>query len=186
MSIKLRTLAAFAALAVGGLGLAACETATPYQPLVSGSQTSGGYSDMRLDADHVRVSFRGNSLTSRSTVENYLLYRAAELTVASGGDWFETLEHHTDRQQHTYVEPDPFGYGGFSPYWRFYGGPRFGWRGFWGGAYWDDSFDVQTVQRFEASADVVIGRGPRPSGDPRALDARQVMANLGPQIKRPG
>ena len=36
-----------------------------------------------------------------------------------------------------------------------------------------------------ATADVVMGRGPRPADNPRVFDAREVMANLGPSIQRP-
>lgn len=56
------------------IGLASCETATPYQPLRPGSGASGGFTNQRLDANHFRVTFRGNALTSRETVETYLLY----------------------------------------------------------------------------------------------------------------
>jgi hypothetical protein len=174
-------LASAIALAVG---LTACETPTPYQPLEKGSKVAGGFTDTRLDADHYRVTFRGNSLTSRSTVENYLLYRAAELTVQSGGDWFETMENHTDKQQRTYVDSfGPWGYGAFSPYWSVWG-PRYGRRGFWGGPYWDPAFDVETVQRFEATAEIAVGHGPKPQRA-RAFDAHEVMTNLAPHIKRP-
>jgi hypothetical protein len=178
---RFRTLAVLAASTLA-LGLAACETATPYQPLARGSKVYGGFTDQRLDADHVRVSFRGNSVTSRATVENDLLYRAAEITAQSGYDWFETVDHHTDVKQRTYVDPGPWGYGYFAPYWTVWG-RGYGRRGFWGGPYWDPGFDVETVQRYDATADVLMGRGPKP--DPRAFDARQVLANLGPHIKRP-
>jgi hypothetical protein len=40
-----------------------------------------GYSDQQIESNRFRVSFAGNSLTARETVERYLLYRAAELTV---------------------------------------------------------------------------------------------------------
>jgi hypothetical protein len=183
MTIMRNTTAVLVAAAIAA-SLAACETATPYQPLAKGSKVYGGFTDQRLDADHFRVTFRGNSLTSRSTVENYLLYRAAELTVQSGADWFETVDHHTDTRQRTYVDSfGPWGYGGFDPYWTVWG-PGFGRRGFWGGPYWDPSFDVETVQRFDATADISVGHGPKPTS-PRAFNAREVLANLGPRIKRP-
>ncbi len=187
MTMKTGALIAIAGLA---LALTACETATPYQPLERGSRVSGGFTDQKLDADHVRVAFKGNTLTSRQTVESYLLYRAAELTVAQGFDWFEAVDRHTDRDRRTYVDPDPFygpGYrwGYFRPYWAFYG-PGYGWRGWspfwgepWGGA------TVQTVEQFEASAEIAMHRGPKPQDDARALDAREVMANLGPKLQRP-
>jgi outer membrane biogenesis lipoprotein LolB len=63
-----------------GLGvvlLAACSQATPYQPASSGSAIHGGDSQQLIAPNHYRVRFHGNSLTSRETVEAYLLYRAA-------------------------------------------------------------------------------------------------------------
>lgn len=41
-------------------------------------------SETRLAADHFRVTFVGNSFTSRERVEASLLYRAAELTLQEG------------------------------------------------------------------------------------------------------
>jgi len=60
-------------------GLTACATPTPYQPNIRGQAASGGYSEVRIEPDRFRVNFAGNSLTSRETVEGYLLFRAAEL-----------------------------------------------------------------------------------------------------------
>ena len=185
--MKLRIAAAIAAI---GLTVSACETATPYQPMRSGVVVSGWFTDQRLDQNHFRVSFQGNTLTSRETVETYLLYRAAELTVSQGYDWFETVDRHTERDRRTYVDPDPFygpGYawGYWRPSWRYYGG-GFGWRGwgpFWADPFWAD--DVQTVEKFEASAEIVMQREPKPTADVRAMDAREVMANLGLKIQRP-
>ena len=175
-------LTAAVVLALGG-GLTACETATPYQPLSRASQQAGGFSELRIEANRWRVTFQGNSLTSRQTVENYLLYRAAELTVAQGFDWFETADRHTDKHVDTWVDPDPFAYGpGWRPNWRYYG--RRGWRGW--DPYWGDPFiDVQTVEQFEASAEIVMGHGPTPAGDGRALDAHAVLTNLHDHIVRP-
>jgi hypothetical protein len=189
--MKMKTAALVAVLILAG-GLAACETATPYQPLEKGTSASGGFTDQRLDADHFRVTFQGNDLTSRETVETYLLYRAAELTVAQGFDWFETVDRHTERDRRTYVDPDPFygpGYpwGFWRPSWRYWGG-GFGWRTwgpFWGDPFWADSVQIQTVQKFEASAEIVMGHGPKLATDARAFDARAVMTNLGPKILRP-
>jgi hypothetical protein len=184
------SIAACAALALT-LGLAGCETATPYQPLAHGSSTSGGYSDQRLDDTHFRVSFQGNTVTPRATVETFLLYRAAQLTVAQGYDWFETEQRHTDKDQHTYFDGDPFygpgyGYGYFRPYWSFYGGGGFGrgfGRGWYGGGFYGGQID--TVQKFQATAEIVMHKGPKPQGDARAFDARAVISNLGPKVQRP-
>ncbi|MEO8925579.1 MAG: hypothetical protein ABI306_00310 [Caulobacteraceae bacterium] len=189
--MKIKTAAVIAALALVG-GLAACETATPYQPLEKGTAASGGFTDQRLDGDHFRVTFQGNSLTSRETVETYLLYRAAELTVAQGFDWFETADRHTERDSRTYIDPDPFygpgyAFGYWRPYWSYWG-PGYGWGGFGpfgAGPFWGGGATVQTVRKFRAAAEIVMGHGPKPAADARAFDARAVIANLGPKIQRP-
>jgi hypothetical protein len=174
--MKIRTAAVIAAIGLG-VALAGCETATPYQPLVTGGDSPGGFTDQRLDADHFRVTFQGNTETSRERVENYMLYRAAELTVNSGYDWFDTTDRHTARDKQTYWDDwGPGPYGGFwHPYWRYWG--PYGWGG-WGG--WGST---TTVEKFQASVEITMGHGPKP--DPRALDAREVMTNLGPKIERP-
>jgi len=168
------------------LALAACATATPYQPL--GARGSGGFADQRLEANRYRVTFVGNDYTSRQTVENYLLFRAAELTVANGYDGFSIVRHDTDRNVEQRVYDTGLRssyYSGWRPYWRYYGG-GFGWRSWdpwFGGPYWGDNFDVRTVQRYEATAEIVMFRGSR--SDASSFNARQVITNLRPTIQVP-
>ena len=182
-----------ASLALAAL-VSACATATPYQPNLPGQSVSGGFSEQRLEGDRFKVSFAGNSLTSRDTVEAYLLFRAAELTVQQGYDWFSVVERDTERDRRTYVERDPFyrpwygpTYGAWRPYWRYYGG-GFGWRSwdpYFGDPFWADRLDVRTVEKFEATAEVVMRKGPKPAEDARAFDARGVMESIGPRVMRP-
>ncbi|MBN9320188.1 MAG: hypothetical protein J0I28_10925 [Caulobacterales bacterium] len=198
--MKIRPIATLAAMALAA-GLAACATPTPYQPAVRGTAVSGGFSDARITENRFRVTFSGNTLTSRETVERYLLFRAAELTTQTGYDWFEIVDRATDRDRRTYSTPGMmgpgfggWGYGYWQPAWRFYG-PRYGWRSwdpFWGGPFggpwgggFGGGFDTRTVEKFEASAEIMLRRGPTPEDNPRAFDARQVMSNLGPNIQRP-
>jgi hypothetical protein len=49
-----------------------------------------------IEQNRVRISFRGNTLTDRDTVENYLLYRAAEVTLSSGKDYFIVANRDTE------------------------------------------------------------------------------------------
>lgn len=171
------------------LGLAACTTATPYQPLSERSTARGGYSEQQVEANRFRVTFSGNSMTSRETVERYLLYRAAELTRERGYDWFVMADRDTERRSRTYVDR-PFSpglYGYWGPSWRYYG-RGFGWRSwdpFWGDPFWDSTIDVRTVDRYEATAEIVMGRGRKPANDVRAFDAADVLRNLGRDIVRP-
>lgn len=174
--------------------LVGCTTPTPYQPKVPGNAASGGYAEMRIEPNRWRVTFAGNSLTARETVEGYLLFRAAELTTQQGFDWFSIVDRNTQRQARTYLEPDPLyhpwygpGYTFWRPHWRYWGA-GYGWRSwdpFWGDPFWADRVDVRTVEKFEASAEVYMGRGAKPADDPRAFDARQVIANLQPRIQYP-
>ena len=48
-----------------------------------------------------------------------------------------------------------------------------------------NDFDVRQIDRFEATSEILMGRGPKPAGDPNAFDASEVIANLGPQLARP-
>ena len=178
-----------AALVACSLALAGCASPTPYQPLRPDNDVSGGYSNQRISNDQYRVTFSGNDMTSRQTVENYLLYRAAELTVQQGYDWFAMTDRNTDRKSRTYVD-HPFGpgpYGWWGPRWRYHrrGLAWSTWDPFFGDPFWADHVDVHTIDRFEATAEIRMGHGARPADNPRAFDAHEVMQNLGPNIQRP-
>ena len=192
------------AAAAAALTLSACETATPYQPLgTRGSQASGGYADTQLEQNRWSVTFSGNSLTSRERVERYLLYRASELTLQQGYDWFTTVDRNTERKTDYYGDDFGGGYGGgfgggyFGPRWglyrRGYGwgygyggfGGGFGGGGF-GGPWGGGPIDLQQVSKYTATAEILMGRGPKPSGDHRAFDARSVADHLRGQIQYPG
>ena len=181
--MKTRVLKPVLLAVTAALALSACATATPYGPAGQGSRY--GYSDMRVDEDRFRVAFAGNSVTSREQVEMSLLLRAAEVTLESGHDWFATVNRATDRDVRYSASPDPFYYDRYSPFW----GPswRYYRRGFW--SPWRDPFgpdmDFREIDRYEASAEIVVGNGPKPAGDPNAFDAREVVQNLGPRVPRP-
>ncbi|MGB0907344.1 MAG: CC0125/CC1285 family lipoprotein [Maricaulaceae bacterium] len=106
--------------------LAACATATPYQP-ASAPGAFDGFSQTLIENDRARVSFGGNSLTDRETVENYLLYRAAEMTVERGFDHFTLTERDTEEKTRRRLSPS-MGYGMYDPFfdYSFYR-PRYGW-----------------------------------------------------------
>ena len=47
-----------------------------------------GFSERQIEANRFVVSFAGNTVTSRDTVERYLLFHAAEVTLRDGYDYF--------------------------------------------------------------------------------------------------
>jgi len=185
---------AIAAALAGATLLTACVTPTPYRPAMGQGFNRTGFSDQQIEADRFAVTFAGNSYTSRETVERYLLFRAAELTLDRGYDHFILADRDTDKQTRTYTTPGFGGaYGGFAgfgywgPSWRYYG-RGYGWRGwnpYFGDPFWDRSVDVRTVERYEASAEIIVGRGRKPAGNTRAFDARDVIDRLGPSIVVP-
>lgn len=173
-----RTALAAAALAAA-TAMSACSSGpTPYQPAAAGY--SRGYSETKLEDTRYRISFKGNSLTERETVENYMLFRAAELTLQSGYDTFTIVSRDTDKDKRTRYT------GGFyGPRFSYmYYSPRWGWVGGWD-PFWDMPAHRETITSYETFAEIVMSKGPKGS-DPNAFDARQVSQNLGSTIRRPG
>lgn len=187
-----------AAALLSSVALAACATPTPYQPISGPSRNATGFFDRQIESNRFQVTFAGNSLTSRERVERYLLFRAAELTVQNGFDYFSVVDRDTERRTETYVDrpigPSFGGYGYWGPGWGYWS-PRwryarrgFGWGG-WGGYGYDPFFNdwsVRQVDRYEAQAEIITGRGPKPAGDRFAFNAREVIDRLGPSIEYPG
>lgn len=147
--------------------LAAC-AATAYQP-----QTKGyGYSEQKLEADRYRVTFSGNGQTSLETVQNYLMYRAAELTLENGRDYFVLAGTSTQGEQGRSPGVG-FGIGGF----------RFGGSGGLGVGVSTSTGGDRSGYR--AQADILLRSGAKPADDPQAFDARELKSNLEAQISRP-
>ena len=168
----------FLAAVALGLGLAACATETPYQPIVE--RGGYGYSENQIESNRYRVSFRGNSLTERETVENYLLFRAAELTQQRGFDYFIVADRGV--QGHSELRSMGPYRAGFAPnYWFF---TRRGWLPFYD-PFFDQPASYREITRFEASAEIAMFHGQKPAENANAFDARDVVANLGPRVHTP-
>ena len=165
------------AASVAGLTfLAACSTPTVYAPAM---QDSYGFAETQIEQNRWQVTFSGNSLTDMQTVETYLLYRAAELTNQQGFDYFIMVDRKLDEDSSYQSTGFPRDHFGFS---HQYFDPRFGWRSRYDPFYND--FDLREVSRYRAIAEVVMGRGPKPAGDPHAYAAEDVLMNLSPRIQR--
>lgn len=169
----MRSLVIAAAVLVG-----ACATSTPYQAQSAASQY--GFEEQTIETNRVRISFNGNSLTDRRTVENYMLYRAAETTLERGYDYFivanRDTEEHSRLQGENYHPRSAFDY-------RYYH-PRYGWAP-WYDPFWDQPTSYREVTRYEAVAEIAMFSGQKPADNPSAFDARQVQANLQGEIVRP-
>ena len=147
--------------------LAGCEHPTPFQPRDANHST--GFTDQRIAPNRFRVTFTGNAATPRETVENYLLLRAAQVTLQSGYRWFvfDTRDTQAQTYYHTYYQ----GFGGF-PRFR-----RFGW-------YWNDwdYADSYPTTRYDAYAEIVMLTPEQAKSESRALDANDVAQRLAPPM----
>lgn len=156
------------------LFLGACAVPTPYQPATNGF----GYTEQQIENNRFRVSFDGNSSTPRETVQNYLLYRAAELTVQKGYDYFTVVDRDLERStryyNHSYY--DSFGY--------FSRNGRLDRRYLFGPTY--ASGTSYPIDRYSSSADILMFKGEKPADDVRAYDALDVLQRLQPTILRSG
>lgn len=178
--------------------LVACATPTPYKAAFE--EGARGYSEQQVESNRWQVRFSGNSLTERQTVETYLLYRAAELTQQNGYDHFRVAQRETEEDRRSLPAGyghDPF-YSGFYCHYRFYGhrgwlrhSPRalYGARSVSRAAHWPydplfDDYYAHEIIRYEASAEILLGRGPKPDS-PEYYDAGDVLVTLADQIVRP-
>jgi hypothetical protein len=151
-----------------GLLLAACAgKPTPYQQVQGGY----GYSEQRIEENRYRVSFAGNAATNRQTVEDYLLYRAAELTVQNGHDWFEVADRDTVQEWS--------GYGGSPAMGMGVGGGS-------GGVGVGLSFPMfgggGSAPSYTAHMDILVHDGEKPQDNANAYDAFSVISQLQPKI----
>lgn len=160
-----------------GLSLAACETPTPYRPADGGF----GYAVQQLEDDRYRVTFAGNASTPRETVQNYLLLRAAEVTLESGHDHFRIVDQDLERNTRYHGTAYPTGF--YHPHWvldrrhdhffphHFYGA---------------SSVSAYPIDQYKAFADILVFEGEKPADDVHAYDARDVVERLRPTAVREG
>ncbi|MEQ5788764.1 hypothetical protein J3454_12750 [Erythrobacter sp. NFXS35] len=180
----LTTRSSLAVAAAFGMAVAlgACATPTPYQSAEMAGQQFG-YSSEMIQSDRYRVKFEGNDVTSRETVEQYLLYRAAELTRQKGYDGFYIVRDRT--QTEVDIDTVPTTYPGWGPTWNFYGA-GYGWNTF--DPYIGTAFPTQQIMasdQFAATAVIEMYRGQPPMGAENTFNASAVMARLGDSVQMP-
>lgn len=159
-----KQLLALLALAVLASGCAL--EPTPYQPA---DQTRYGYSEQRLENDRYRVQFSGNEATPRATVQDYLLFRAAELTLSDNRTHFRFLEQSVEEHRREETVLVSAGNGLY---------------------HYPLVFGTSVIQgfvssRFDAVAQFRTLVGDPRDGDPNVFNAAEVKRNLGPSLRLP-
>ncbi|SEA90355.1 CC0125/CC1285 family lipoprotein [Rubrimonas cliftonensis] len=159
-------------IALLGALVAGCAQPTAYQPA---DGIREGYAERRVAADRWRVSFAGNSLTPRTTVEDYLLHRAAEIARDEGAARFQVVTVETEpvtrfRGSSVFVGSD------FSSGSAFHGSRSLGAAAI--------PADARPVTRYDAFMEVRLLPDATADG-PDIYDATAILAAIGPRIRRP-
>lgn len=161
-------------VSAGLLFTAACATGPAYHP--AGPAGTSGFSETKIDGTHYRVSFQGDSRTSRHSVEDYLLRRAAELTVQEGFSYFHIDEKSMDTDRTTIHTYHPAFYGGLH---RYHSHRRFEFPYYAYGFDWSYPYDdeVREYNRYSAVAYITLTNAPTPR-DGRTFRASEILANI--------
>jgi len=157
------------------LTLSACSTLPTYHPATKAGET--GFSEQKIDGNHYRVSFQGDSSTPRYQVEDYLLLRAAEITAEKGFDYFIISEKETDSKTTIKTVRRSALYGRFNHY---HGHPVYSFPYYAYGYDWGYPLNTETREytRFSAMAYIEMHKGPKPLNNGRAFEASEIIENL--------
>ena len=149
-------------IAASALALGACASLAPYGP--QQAARGQGFSEQRIESNRFRVTYNG--VGAPGPVADRALFRAAQLTVDQGYDWFEVTQR--------WIDGRPDSAGGVRPSVSIGAGS-----GRYGG--WSTSgvgvglgFDLSGPQPTSTTLEIVMGRGAKPDR-PDAYDARRVQ-----------
>lgn len=158
--------------------LAACAAGpTFYQPAGGGPY---GFSEEQIDAETWRVRFAGNSATDRGRVEDYLLYRSAEIAVAARADGFVVLKEEVEKDVVYHGTTYHPGYVGGHYWLGGRGHPRYSHFGVGLG-----TTSLRPVNSYTAHATIRLFRERAPEGLGPSYDARAILRVMAPKIARP-
>ena len=139
----------------------------PYRPYSDGA----GYQERRIEKNRFALSFIGNSSMTAEATENFLIYRAAELTDAAGYDYF--ILHDKATKQMSRYRYFPYSHGLYG----YYNNWGYGYSGF---NYYDYCCPYSW---YEVGAEAIMYKGQKPDDNLNAYDAEQVLEFMGPSIR---
>jgi hypothetical protein len=116
------------------------------------------------------VSYLGDSQTPRTTVENFLILRSAQVALQAGYPYFLFDTRDTKSKTQYYS--------------TFVGWPGWGGYGFyrWGPPDFESEAYTVPITRYEAYAEIVLLTEPQAQKEPKALNAQSVIDHLGPLV----
>jgi len=153
----------------------------------------GVYSQAKQSAGHYRLTVKGHNFTSKDAIENYVLYRAADLTLQQHFQWFTLTEKRSKGDIAPLPKRDPAGlhYSFRMQYWRpvwrykLVDSPKWTtWSPFSTVAFFAHGKDPKTISEFELSVDIVMHKGTM-DDNPLAFEADAVSDFLINQVSPP-
>jgi hypothetical protein len=155
--------------------LTGCAGPTSYHPSTQG----GGYRDHQLAADRYQIFYTANSLTRRSTTKQYLLYRAAEITLEANKENFVVLDQNGRR----FSLPD---YATGSEFYRHHDFEHHHlWFADQGVEEQISTTNLKPLARYTGDITIVLYSGDQPPEEGKVYNAREVIEVLGNTILRP-
>lgn len=152
------------------LTLSACATPTPYGKY----GLLGGYTDARIDDNTFSISVDTNGFTSQQTTSMQALYRAAELTIENGFDYYFIASNATNSTSTAMAMP---GSSISNTTINAYGSTAYARTN-------TTSIPIAAIPVVFPNSTLIIKtfKGVKPEGATNAYDARTVIKYLGPQI----
>lgn len=146
----------------------ACASGAPYAP--AARPGASGFSDVRIENDRYRVSFRGAQ--SPEAASDFVLLRAADLTLMNGYDWFVVDSRTVNGRPYSSGPRLSVGLGGAT-----FGGHSGVGVGIGTGIPLGGGGSIT-----DATLEIRMGRGPKPT-NVDAYDARSVQGSIGPRVR---
>jgi hypothetical protein len=148
------------------IALASCASQPQY--LAAQRQGGAGYSELRIEQNRYRVTYRADNAADARRIEDFALLRAGQVTLNAGYDWF-IVDHRSVDHGGDYRGPvATVGVGGGS--WGRRSGLGIG-LGF------DIPIGGGGDRAAAATLEIRLGRGAKPAGA-NAYDAREVVHSL--------
>jgi hypothetical protein len=190
--------------ALAGGSFAAEPTSAPAAPATAAKPTEnppmvppaapGVFTMQKKGANGFHLVVTAHQFTSRSDIEKYLAYRAADLTLQQHGTWFSFVEARSKASTVPVPKRDPtalrysFRMEYWRPVWRYKlaGDPAWkSWSPFTGIAFFADGKDPKTITDYEVSAEIAIHKNQMDDADPLGFEAGAVSDLLINQVSPP-
>lgn len=154
----------------------------------------GVFTAQKQGTDGYRLTVTGHKFTSRADVEQYLAWRAADLTLEQDARWFTFVEQRAKGDTAPVPRRDvagprySFRMEYFRPAWRFKLKGDADWKS-WSpyadAAFFADGKDAAAITDFEVRADIVLHKDQMDDADPLAFEADAVSDLLVNQVSPP-